>query len=172
MTSGLLTLDLGPGLILGMARMLDGLTIGEMAQACDVSRDTLRFYERERLLPPARRSASGYRLYREEDAAQVRFVRRAQTMGLTLEDIREMLLAKPLKTPEQCRRVAARLKARVNAVDGRIGELKAFREELVRYLKRCERALAREECCPVVIDLSRDRGRRCWARRRCWRGRW
>lgn len=143
-----------------MARMLDGLTIGEMAQACEVSRDTLRFYERERLLPPARRSASGYRLYRKEDAARVRFVRRAQAMGLTLEDIREMLRAKPLKTPEQCRQVAARLKARVNAVDGRIAELQAFREELVRNLKRCERALAREECCPVVIDLSGDGERR------------
>jgi len=140
--------------------MLDGLRIGELAQPCEVTRNTLRFYERERLLPPPRRSASGYRLYREEDASRVRFVRRAQTMGLTLEDIRELLLAKPLETPEQCRRVAARLEARVIAVDQRIAELEAFREELMRNLERCERALAREECCPVVIDLSRDGGRR------------
>lgn len=139
---------------MGMARMLDGLTIGEMAQACEVSRDTLRFYERERLLPSARRSASGYRLYREEDAARVRFVRRAQAMGLTLDDIRELLRARTLKTPEQCRRVAARLSARVAAVDEKIAQLQAFRGELVGKLKLCKRAAEREEGCPVVFDLG------------------
>ncbi|PYQ47792.1 MAG: hypothetical protein DMF78_22815 [Acidobacteria bacterium] len=54
-----LTLDSSPGLILNM-RMLDGLTIGDLAERCGVSRDTLRFYERERLLSPPRRSASGW----------------------------------------------------------------------------------------------------------------
>lgn len=134
--------------------MLDGLTIGEMAQACEVSRDTLRFYERERLLPAARRSASGYRLYGEEDTARVRFVRRAQAMGLTLDDIRELLRARTLKTPEQCRRVAARLSARVKAVDDKIAELQAFREELFGKLKLCKRAAERQKCCPVVVDLG------------------
>lgn len=130
------------------------MTIGELAAACEVSRDTLRFYERERLLPAPRRSTSGYRLYQTEDASRVRFVRRAQAMGLTLEDIRELLELRTLKTPEQCRRVAARIKARVSDVDNRIAELKAFREELARNLKRCERAIERKECCPVVVDLG------------------
>jgi len=137
-----------------MGRMLEGITIGELAQACEVSRDTLRFYERERLLPAPKRSAAGYRLYRQEDASRVRFVRRAQALGLTLDDIRELLQVRSLKTPEQCRRVAARLETRVAAVDERIGELEAFREELLRSLKRCERAISRQECCPVVVDLG------------------
>ena len=130
------------------------MTIGELAEACAVSRDTLRFYERERLLPAPKRSASGYRLYQHEDASRVRFVRRAQAMGLTLEDIRELLQVRSLKTPEQCRRVAARLKARVVDVDQKIGELRAFREELSLGLKQCERAISRKECCPVVVDLG------------------
>ena len=46
--------------------MLNGMRIGDLAERCGVSRDALRFYERERLLPPPRRSASGYRLYRED----------------------------------------------------------------------------------------------------------
>lgn len=141
---------------MGRGRMLNGLKIGELAQACEVSRDTLRFYERERLLPAPRRSASGYRLYREEDGARVRFVRRAQAMGLTLDDIRELLRARTLKTPEQCRRVAARLGARVAAVDEKIAQLQAFREELVKKLRLCERAAEREECCPVIFDLGRN----------------
>lgn len=134
------------------------MTIGELAESCAVSRDTLRFYERERLLPAPKRTASGYRLYQAEDASRVRFVRRAQAMGLTLEDIRELLELRTLRTPEQCRRVAARIKGRVADVDKRIAELRAFRAELSRSLKRCERAILRKECCPVVVDLGNGGG--------------
>ena len=139
---------------MSMVRRRDGLTIGEVAGACGVSRDTVRFYERERLLPPARRTASGYRLYGEDEAGRVRFIRRAQSMGLTLEDIRELLRVQRVNTPDQCRRVGARLRARIQAVDEKIAQSRAFREELVRNLKRCQRAEAEESCCPVVLDLA------------------
>jgi len=139
-----------------MVRQSDGLTIGEMARACDVSRDTLRFYERERLLLPPRRSASGYRLYRREDASRLRFVRRARAMGLTLDDIRELLELRAPATPAQCRKVAARLRARVSAVDEKIAELQAFRHALAAGLRRCERATSSRERCPVVVDLGEE----------------
>lgn len=139
-----------------MASKPDGIRIGEFARACAVSRDTLRYYERERLLPPPQRSASGYRLYRREDASRVRFVRRAQAMGLTLDDIRELLRVRSLMTPEQCRRVAARLQARVAAVGDKIRELHAFREQLLGNLERCERAISNQEGCPVVVDLGAE----------------
>lgn len=134
--------------------MTEGIRIGALAQACDVSRDTLRFYERERLLPRARRSPSGYRLYSEDDAARVRFVRRAQAMGLTLEDVRELLRVRELKTPEQCGRVAARLRARIEAVDEKLAALTVFRNELANNLKNCERAASEARRCPVVLDLA------------------
>ena len=137
-----------------MKRMRDGITIGDLAGACGVSRDTLRFYERERLLPPARRTTSGYRLYGQDDAGRVRFIRRAQAIGLTLDDIRELLRVQRVNTPEQCRRVGARLGARIQAVDEKIHQLRAFREELARNLERCERAEVKESCCPVVLDLA------------------
>ena len=142
-----------------MAGKLEGIWIGELARVCAVSRDTLRYYERERLLPPPRRSASGYRVYRREDASRVRFVRRAQAMGLTLDDIRELLRVRSLMTPEQCRRVAVRLKTRVAAVSNKISELEAFREQLLRNLERCERAISDKKCCPVVVDLGADGAR-------------
>jgi len=134
--------------------MRDGLTIGALAERSQVSRDTVRFYERKRLLPAPRRTASGYRLYGADDAGRVRFIRRAQAMGLTLEDIRELLRAQTLETAEQCRRVASRLRARIEAVDGKIAELRTFRGELSRHLRHCERAGAEPECCPVVLDLA------------------
>jgi MerR family transcriptional regulator, Zn(II)-responsive regulator of zntA len=81
-------------------------------------------------------------------------VRRAQAIGLTLGDIRELLELRTRETPEQCRRVAARIETRVAEVDERIAELQSFRDELSRNLKRCERAISRRECCPVVVDLG------------------
>lgn len=137
-------------------RMLDAaLTIGGLAERCGVSRDTLRFYERERLLAPPRRSASGYRLYGRADAARVRFIRRAQATGLTLDDIRELLRVQQLRTPETCRRVAARLRKRIEALDGKIAELEAFRGELAQALAQCE---ASTDACPVVLSFARDDG--------------
>jgi len=135
-----------------MVRMRDGLTIGELAGACGVSRDTVRFYERERLLPPPRRTASGYRLYDGGDAARVRFVKRAQAIGLTLDDVRELLSIRQARTPEECRRVAARLTVRIEAIDQKVAQLRAFRRELTRNLERCEGADSGS--CPVVLDLA------------------
>lgn len=134
-----------------MGRMRDGLTIGELASRCGVSRDTVRFYERERLMPAPRRSASGYRLYEDGDATRVAFVKRAQAIGLTLDDVRELLSLRP-RTTGECRRVADRLKARVAVVDEKIAQLRAFRRELVRNLEKCERADSGS--CPVVLDLA------------------
>ena len=132
--------------------MMEGLRIGKLASLCGVSRDTVRFYERERLLPAPRRSASGYRLYEDGDAARLHFVKRAQAIGLTLDDIRELLSLRQARTTGECRRVANRLKARVAVVDAKIAQLRAFRRELVRNLEKCERADSGS--CPVVLDLA------------------
>lgn len=135
-----------------MRPMLEGLKIGELADRCGVSRDTLRFYEREGLLPRPRRTASQYRVYDEAAENRVRFVRLAQEMGLSLDDVRELLRLRALKTPEECRRVAERLRVRIDAVERKIAALSAFRRQLSESLERCERATS--ESCPVMLDLA------------------
>ncbi len=147
-----MTLDYGPGFILSMG-MPNGLTIGDLAERCGVSRDTLRFYERERLLSPPRRSAAGYRLYEETDAARVCFIRRAKATGLTLDDIRELLRVQKLRTPETCRRVAARLRERIGVLEGKSAELEAFRGQLAQARAQGEEGA---ESWPVVLTFARD----------------
>lgn len=137
--------------------MRDGFTIGELARRCGVSRDAVRFYERERLMPRARRTAAGYRVYGPEDEERLRFIRRAQGVGLTLEDVTELIRLHEGRGPAECRRVAERLRHRIEALDRRIAELAAFRENLRDNLRRCETAEA--ESCPVVLDLMKGRGR-------------
>jgi MerR family copper efflux transcriptional regulator len=135
-----------------MGRMIEGLKIGELSDRCGVSADTVRFYEREGLLPRPRRSSSRYRLYGREDEGRLRFIRRAQALGLTLEDIRELMTLAPARTPAECRRVAETLRARVAAVDEKIAQLRAFRRQLLRNLDKCEQPHG--DVCPVVVDLA------------------
>lgn len=153
-----LTLESGPRPILAMRRMKDReWTIGAFANACGVSRDTVRFYERAGLLPKARRTASRYRVYGDGDEARLQFIRRAQGLGLTLEDIRGLLRQHEARTPDECRRVATLLRERIQALDRKLAELRAFRKVLAENLARCEAAHSEE--CPVVVDLSRSRAR-------------
>lgn len=128
------------------------MTIGGLARMCGVSRDTVRFYERESLLPRPRRSPSGYRLYSAGDADRLSFVRHAQATGLTLDDIRELLRSQQLRSPEACRRVAQRLGERIENIDRKVAELKAFRRELAAAVRRCEAAAS--DSCPVVLTLQ------------------
>jgi DNA-binding transcriptional MerR regulator len=67
------------------------MKIGELARRCDVNIDTIRYYERQGLLPLPDRQASGYRHYQIPDIARLQFVRRAKTLGFSLEEIRELL---------------------------------------------------------------------------------
>ncbi len=136
--------------LVGVGR-LNGITIGSLARTCGVSRDTVRFYEREGLLPRPRRSPSGYRLYGEGDADRLSFVRHAQATGLTLDDIRELLRSQ-LHSPEACRRVAGRLRERIENIDRKVAELEAFRRELAEAVSQCEEGTAGS--CPVVLNFA------------------
>ena len=78
-------------------------------------------------------------------------------MGLTLEDITELIRLHEGHSPTECRRVAERLRHRLEALDRKIAELTDFRRTLRDNLRRCEAAEA--ESCPVVLDLMKGQGR-------------
>ena len=131
---------------------MNNMTIGKLAKQCGVGVETIRFYEREGLLPRPRRTPARYRVYSDEDAGRLLFIRQAQALGLTLDGIRELVQHERLRTPGQCRRVAGLLRERIATIDRRLAELKTFRRQLAQSLARCEQADT--EACPVVLDLS------------------
>ena len=131
--------------------MNEGFTIGELARRAEVTRDTIRFYERVGLLPPPTRTRSGYRIFGGADVRRVRFVREAQSIGLTLDGIQELLSVSEMQTPEECRRVAQQLARRIDEIDEKIRELQTFRERLEANRRHCQEA--RGSSCPVVLDL-------------------
>ncbi|HXG93034.1 MAG TPA: heavy metal-responsive transcriptional regulator [Blastocatellia bacterium] len=135
--------------------MSSDLTVGQLASAAGVSADTVRYYERLNLLPPASRTRAGYRLYTESDLERLRFIKQAQSLGLSLDDIR-MLLPGSEAGLAECRRVRDLLISKLEELDARLGEMRAFRRRIVAYLKECEQALAgkREDRCPVLFEIS------------------
>ncbi|MHC4506752.1 MAG: MerR family transcriptional regulator [Planctomycetota bacterium] len=127
--------------------MAELLTIGGLAKAADVPVSTVRYYEREGIIRPARRSASNYRLYSKEDVERLRFIRAAQATGFALDDVRELL------RPAACRKVQELIEHRLDVVEGRMRELRHVRRVLRRSLDEC-REHERTGRCRVVDDLS------------------
>jgi DNA-binding transcriptional MerR regulator len=133
-----------------------GLQIGEVASRAGVSVDTVRFYERKRLLPHASRSAGGFRLFPLEAIERIRFIKQAQEIGLSLDEIRELLQTGG--GANECRSVRDLLRAKLIELDERLKSMKEFRRALSRHLAACERELKEHgegAECPVVVEITR-----------------
>ncbi|MBA3767263.1 MAG: heavy metal-responsive transcriptional regulator [Acidobacteria bacterium] len=110
-----------------------GMFAGETAKELGVGIQTLHFYEGQKLIPRPPRSGSGYRLYTPEIIERVRFIRKAQALGFSLDEIKEILgLAKKGTSP--CGRVQAALAEKLREVDRRLEELRGFRAELAALI--------------------------------------
>ncbi len=157
-------LDLTPSskayIINGMKTMAPDnglLTIGHAAEAAGVAATTLRYYEREGLLRPSSRSHTRYRLYDAEAVERLRFIRAAQAVGFTLDDIR-LLLDLNADDPKVCRSEVQRLlERRLADVKQKMKDLKRVQAVLGRSLDRCR---ASQGACPVLKDLSPAKARR------------
>lgn len=131
--------------------------IGEIAAATGVSADTLRFYERERLLPPAVRSSGGARRYTRDVVGRVKFIKQAQAVGLTLKDIRVLVFVRQRSAPAACRKTRTILADRIQELQRRMQEMQEFQSILSVHLKACDRALGSltPEDCPALDALER-----------------
>jgi DNA-binding transcriptional MerR regulator len=104
--------------------------IGEVASTTGTTTKTLRFYEQVGLLPPADRTAGGYRTYGPDTLARLDFIRRGQAAGLTLTQIRDVLHLRDSGDPP-CEHVRQLLRDRLRALDTQLAELHALRETLL-----------------------------------------
>lgn len=111
--------------------------IGELAKRCGVSTDTLRFYEKNQLLHPAGRSESGYRLYSEKNQQQVTFILKAKSLGLSLDEIKELLEIKLEATQHSCAEVKSITSSKLDMIDEKIAELTKIRSALKKINDAC-----------------------------------
>jgi MerR family mercuric resistance operon transcriptional regulator len=122
------------------------MTIGRLAAAAGAHVETIRYYQRRGLLPEPKRPAGGVRRYGEDAAARLRFIKRAQDIGFTLDEVAELL-----KLERGCRDAHDLAAAKLVGVERRLADLKRIRKTLRELIGRCEEG--RAESCPIIDSL-------------------
>lgn len=125
-------------------------TIAGLAAAAGVHVETIRYYQRLKLMPEPLRPAGGIRRYSKEDAERLRFIKRAQAMGFTLAEITSLLT---LQQRRSCRAARDLAGAKLHLVDARIGELRSLRKELAGLIADCD-ANTQDSRCPLIQRLA------------------
>lgn len=128
------------------------LTTSEVARQGGVNLESIRFYERERLLPKPPRTASGYRIFTPEDVRRVRFIKRAQELGFSLREIKE-LLALRFEPDTSCADVRQRAETKLSDIDQKISDLKRMRRVLARLTTTCP-GRGNLDRCPILESLD------------------
>lgn len=136
------------------------MQIGEVAQNTGLSIDTIRFYEKEGLIGPPQRSAGGYRLYDERTVDRLRLINRAQQLGFSLQEIRELLVIEDGESGA-CSHVRDLITTKIEQVRARIAGLRQIERRLAKAKHQCCAALT-DSCdvqCPVLQELESGRGK-------------
>ncbi len=131
------------------------MNIGQLARQTDVPIDTIRYYERQGLLPQASRGANGYRQYGPDDTRRLRFVRRAKELGFTLEEIAGLLALSDGRGSDMAQ-VRAAAQEKVTLLQQRIDELTRVRDALAGLVQACPGHGALQNC-PIMGALAGDR---------------
>ena len=128
------------------------LLIGQLAKLAGVKPDTVRFYERSGLLPKPARTASEYRLYDETALNQLRFIKKAQSLGFSLDEVRRILRLRG-QGSRTCHSVLAIAEATLDETEIKLRELQKFRDALAANVKRWRKLPARRKCAAEFCDL-------------------
>ena len=131
------------------------MRIGEVADLLGINPKTIRYYEGIGLLPEPERTAAGYRLYTEDDLDRLSFVKMAQRLGLTLDEIGEVLALRD-RGERPCAYVREVLRREVGSIDRRIRELRVLREELRALEAKAEDLSAKPAAVCRIIEHARD----------------
>src|SRR5580700_6203297 len=140
--------------------MRAALQIGQVSQKTGLSVDAIRFYEKAGLLPPPARTSGGYRLYQQREVADLEFIQRAQQLGFSLNEIRE-LFSIQRHPHEVCVHVRDLIAQKLGIVRAKIAELQRVETELAGALRQCRTSLRQplkhQDSCPVLEAIIKPR---------------
>lgn len=136
------------------------LTMGRLATRVEVNPETIRYYEREGLLEAPARLPSGYRVFPEESVQRIRFIKRAQKLGFSLHEIKELLSMRLELTGRECAAVKHLAAKKIVEINQKIEALTSMRSILKQLEEQCPGSGPLSEC-PIVGSLQQDaRGQR------------
>jgi MerR family transcriptional regulator, copper efflux regulator len=129
---------------------MESYRIGEVTRLLGISADTLRYYEKIRLLPAINRTDSGIRVYIKRDLSRLRFIQRAQKMKFSLKEIAELL--KMREDPQHARdEVRLLTRSKLTEIEEHLDDLQFLRNELQLLLNLCA---ASEDGCPIIESID------------------
>ena len=131
--------------------MVAQMRIGELAERAGVNPKTVRYYEDIGVLPPSRRSESGHRVFGQDDLERLNFVRTAQRLEFSLDELREVLAFRD-RNEQPCSFVRDTLAHKASQLDQRIAEMLALRDQLVQLQQAAQRLPDRPAYCCSVIE--------------------
>ncbi len=133
---------------------MNAMRIGQIARHSGTSIETIRFYEREGLLEKACRTEAGYRTYRPDVIARLRFIKQAQALGFTLKEIKELLSLK-LNTDTHCGEVRRRAETKSRDIERKIESLNRMKQVLVKLTTACPGRGPTSEC-PILDAMETE----------------
>lgn len=130
-------------------------TIGQLAKTIGVNVQTLRYYERLKLLTPSARKSSGYRLYGPSEVARLRFIKNAQALGFTLHEITELLNLR-VSSAVRCGDVQQRAQAKLKQVEAKVRDLRSLARALRGLIQNCQAGQPTDRC-PILKSMDEER---------------
>ena len=132
--------------------MASELTIGRVAKLAGVNVETIRYYQRRRLLTEPVKPHMGYRRYPPDSVKHIRLIKRAQALGFTLEEIAELLRLEEARACAETRDLAAH---KMELIDRKLTGLAAMRKALAGLVQQCEKKQV-SKGCPIIEVLEQD----------------
>lgn len=133
---------------------MDNLTVSQLAREGGVNLQTVRYYERQGLIAPTARTEAGYRMFQPAAARQIRFIKRAQELGFSLSEIKELLSLRIDRHTTQAD-IRERAQAKLEDVAQKIRHLEAIHASLLRLIKSC-RGCGPVSNCPILENLDQE----------------
>ncbi len=138
------------------------MTVGKLAKAAGVNIETVRFYERQQLMPKPERTAGGHRLFDDSDVARLRFIHRAKDVGFTLKEIHDLLFLRDSEIAT-CEDVCEMAERKIEEIQRKIAMLTEMRDHLAALTNLCPGGERSIECCNIIKGLegqAKPRGRK------------
>ncbi|MFC6673504.1 Hg(II)-responsive transcriptional regulator [Marinobacterium aestuariivivens] len=133
--------------------MVTELTIGKLAEAAGVNIETIRYYQRRGLLEEPPKPLGGHRRYASEQVRHVRFIKRAQALGFTLEEVGTLMRLDPNCACAETQELAER---KLELIEHKMADLAAIRQALSGLVKQCESGGDGADC-PIIDVLTGER---------------
>lgn len=134
-------------------RIDPGFTIGQLARAAGVNVETIRYYQRIELIDEPVKPAQGYRRYPAATVERIRFIKRAQELGFSLDEITDLLSL----NDRDCDEARAIAEHKQEIIQQRIDDLSAMQRELTKLIKACRKNVSGQDRCAIIATLTKAR---------------